>query len=740
MLDRPAGTTEALTTAPRERPQGRAPTDPADAAALNAAAVLGTLRRRKSTFLASLLLCPLLAYVAIAQFTPRYTATGTLLYDPSEYKLQELQSILRTDPITDAVMASQAEVLRGITVIEQVVSRLNLQTDPEFNASLRPLPWPKRMLFVVWDTLFRPPTAPSDEPPGPRLNPARNDTLSAVQTALSVTPVKASHVLEVSFTAENPVIAAAAVNDAMDAYIRSRIAAKYHAVDRARELLEQRRRELREDVRKQEDEIAAYRARNGLIEGMHAHLDSEAISLQTESLARARNALAEAEGRLDAASGRAGAAAQAAIAPSVVQLRARQDQLSAELQSMLGRLGPGHPEVRAVHAQLADVERAIAAEISRVVAATEADVRSDRERVNALQRDMNEQQSQIAHDAQAQVPLNAMLRNAEASRGLLQSVLDRIQQTAQQPLIEAADAHEISEALIPDRPSFPPTIPWMSAAIAFGAVLGLLLVYVRELADSTFHSSDDVRTVLGLPCLALIPRMSRRALNGIAVEDYAARKPRSALAEQLRALRAGLWLWPDRPRTVAITAAQQKEGKSTVTRALGRLAAMNGERVIVLDCDFRHPGSGDERAGLVDCLREHANLADVIRKDASTGMDILPSGQGEANALGLLSSITMTQLLQTLRQDYDLVLLDTPPAEAITDARIVASLADATLFCVRWRGTSRHVALHALELLEEAHATVVGVALTQVDVNVHVRSGYADAEVYHPRYGGYFRE
>ena len=121
-------------------------------------------------------------------------------------------------------------------------------------------------------------------------------------------------------------------------------------------------------------------------------------------------------------------------------------------------------------------------------------------------------------------------------------------------------------------------------------------------------------------------------------------------------------------------------------------------------------------------------------------MDYHRRRQGETNALGLLMSATMAQLLQTLRQDYDLVLLDTPPAEAITDARIVAGLADATLLCVRWRRTSRNVALHALELLEEAHANVVGAALTQVDVNVHVRSGYADAEVYHPRYGGYFRE
>jgi capsular exopolysaccharide synthesis family protein len=334
-----------------------------------------------------------------------------------------------------------------------------------------------------------------------------------------------------------------------------------------------------------------------------------------------------------------------------------------------------------------------------------------------------------------------MLRNAEASRGLLQAVLERIQQTAQQPSVEAPDAHEISLALVPGRPSFPRTGPLMAAASAFGVLLGLLLVYVRELADGTFHSGDDIRSVLGLRCLALIPRIPRRALNGDAVAEYAVRKPNSVLAEQLRALRAGLSLWPDRPRIVAVTAARQKEGKTTVTQALGRLAAINGERVIILDCDMRKPSVGRHaEPGLVDYLRERADLAAVVRTDPKTGMHFIPSGKSEANALGLLMSANMARLLQTLRQNYDLVLLDTPPAEAITDARIVAGLAEATLFCVRWRGTSRQVALHALELLEEAHATVVGVALTQVDVNVHVRSGHADAEAYHPRYAGYFRE
>jgi capsular exopolysaccharide synthesis family protein len=401
--------------------------------------------------------------------------------------------------------------------------------------------------------------------------------------------------------------------------------------------------------------------------------------------------------------------------------------------------------VQSTRIQLAEADRGIAAEIARVVASTEADVRGDRDRVAALEQNLRDVQAQLERDSQAQVPLNALQRDSEASRGLLQSVLDRMQQTAQQSAIEAPDAHEISLALPPQKPSFPRTGPLMAAAGAFGILFGLLLVYLFELADSTFRSGDDIRTMLGLPCLALIPRVPPRVLGGMTIEEYAARKPLSPFAEQLRALRAGLSLSPDRPRIIAITAARPREGKTTVTSALGQLAAMNGEKVIVVNCDIRQSSFGkpvqdEAQPGLVEFLQGQAALADIIRKDTAGGMDSIPSGKGEANTLGLLMSATMARLLQTLRQDYDLVLLDAPPAQAVTDARIVAGLADATLLCVRWRDTPRDKVLHAIELLEEAHANVVGAALTQVDVSIHVRSGYADAEVYRPRYGGYFQE
>jgi uncharacterized protein involved in exopolysaccharide biosynthesis len=245
-----------------------------DSAAPNGAAILAIFRRRMLVLLMSAVLVPLVTYIAIGRITPLYTASGTLLYDPSEYKLRELQSILRVDPITDAVMTTQAEVLRGMPVIEQVATRLNLHDNPEFNASLQPPPWWRRALRWFGST----PLAQHDIR-GPQLDPVRNATLATVRAALAVTPVKSSHVLDVSFTAQDPVLAAAAVNDAMDIYVKSQLGAKFGAVAKARDWLERRSAELRAEVRRQEDAIAQYRAQKGLIEGMHGRLEGEQISL-----------------------------------------------------------------------------------------------------------------------------------------------------------------------------------------------------------------------------------------------------------------------------------------------------------------------------------------------------------------------------------------------------------------------------------------------------------------------------
>jgi polysaccharide biosynthesis transport protein len=211
----------------------------------------------------------------------------------------------------------------------------------------------------------------------------------------------------------------------------------------------------------------------------------------------------------------------------------------------------------------------------------------------------------------------------------------------------------------------------------------------------------------------------------------------------VRALRAGLSLDIDHPQIVTITAARPAEGKSLLTLALGRSAQLGGERVLVIECDlrqgaFQHRLGGRPVPGLTDVLRGELEWRAALQDDPLTGMKFIAGGKRGDDVLGLFLSDQIRQILAEARDDYDLILLDAPPVEAMPEARVTATLADATLLCVRWRSTQIKTLNHALELLHDAHAKIIGTVLTRVDPRVHVRSGYADAGVYHRRYKAYF--
>lgn len=737
MLDKTAAPAEAPA---RPRPYSADP----GAVQLPGLPALGdVIRRRKWPLIFCAVLLPAVAMLALSRTTPLYSATGTLIFEPGRFRAQELQSILQTDPTTEQIMASQAEVLRGLRLIEPMAQRLDLFSNPEFNASLRPPPMLARMRDYL--PLLAKEAAAPEEPVGPSTRTSRNAVLLAAQRATTVRAMGTSHVLEVSFTASNPVLAAAAVNGLMDIYIKGQLAAKFSAVDKARNWLERRATELRTEVRSQEDRIAVYRAEHGLVQGVHAETDVEAITQLTENLAKARAELAAAEGKLNAARHHTGNGGEAEIAPSVVHLREQSSDLDAQLTAMTTQLGPSHPRVIELRRQIALVKSQEGAEMARVVSATEAELRAARERVAALEQDVAAAQARVERSAAAQIPLNAMQRDADASRALLASVLQRLQETAERAAVETPDAHEVSLALPPSSPSYPRTFPILAGAAAAGVLLGCFLIYLLELMDTTLASGDDVRMALGIKCFGLVPEVGRRRRGRIRIEDYGALRPLGGFAEQIRALRAGLWVGATRPRTVAVTASRPGDGKTTIAMNLARTAALCGEKVLLLDCDVRMRGVAqlfgvETEPGLTELLTGEAELQAVIRRDPLTPMSYIPAGAVGIAAAGLFMSEAMMRLLQKLRDSYDLVLLDAPPAVAIADTRLIAQVAEATLFCARWRRTKREVARNAIEWLEEAQASVVGVVMTRVDARVHERSGYADAQACGPRLSGYFQD
>jgi capsular exopolysaccharide synthesis family protein len=245
----------------------------------------------------------------------------------------------------------------------------------------------------------------------------------------------------------------------------------------------------------------------------------------------------------------------------------------------------------------------------------------------------------------------------------------------------------------------------------------------------------------GVPSLGVVPYLRAGQRDGKATHQIAAEQPNSAFGEAIRTLRTAILLSNvDRPpRSVMVTSAIPGEGKTSTTLAVGCLAAKSGQKVIIVDCDFRHPSVHEELgypngAGLADYLVGRASLNDIIEVEPRYGLRFITAGASVPNPPDLLGSPKMRDLIQKLSEMFDLVLLDTPPLLIVSDSLVLARMVDKAVFIVRWVKTKRKSALLGIKQLIDANADVAGVILSQVDIR---RQSQYDADGYY-RYHHYY--
>ncbi len=682
-------------------------------------------RRRWKMILILTLVLPALTMLALSRMPPHYTATGILLYDPAD-------SAPPGDPLNpdvdaldqDAAAASQGAIITSLPAASSLAARLRLSALPEFNPALRPPPLLIRLAARLRD--FKP--APSS-----------GQVALTAQKALGVNMLSGSRVLAVSFTSLNPALAAAGANLAMQIYLQHERSQSFDDLADAQGWLEGNALQLQTQLDRTETALAEARAAAGIVPGAQASLTTETASRITASLVDAQARLAMAQARLISAASGDAAAANAAIAPSLQPLRKEQADITAQVQSLEDEFGADYPDLVTARTSLAAINAAIGAETSRELQAAQAEVAADQAQVAALSAAlrMTRDESQ-AQDVES-TPIRALEQRANAEKSMLNSVTLQANQLAQRAALTKPDARLLSEAPQPEQPSSPHRLLLLGAATVLGFCSGLLLAGLADALDTSFRSGGDLRLELGLACLALVPEVK-------APRDAPLTTPFSVFSEQMRALRMELLLrrQGDAPRVVAITAARPAEGKTTLTVALGRAMAGSGMRVLAIDGDIRQP-SFDAiffamgAAGLTDHLAGLSSLEEIILRDRRSSLQVIAAGTQGKDALSLFLSPRFPAMLNELRDRYDIVLLDVPPAFALAEARVLARVADTALLCIRWAKTPRRVVRAAVTLLQDAGVDIIGAALTRVDAARHGRSGFADAEIYQPRYGGYFR-
>jgi len=274
--------------------------------------------------------------------------------------------------------------------------------------------------------------------------------------------------------------------------------------------------------------------------------------------------------------------------------------------------------------------------------------------------------------------------------------------------------------------------------------VSVILVFLLERLQNTFRSTEDLETETGSPVLGIVPSVSN-LLGRDVVARWITEKPTSSAAEAIRNLQTSIRLSDvdNPPKIVSVSSSTPGEGKSTLAVWLAQLTAMSGKKVLLIDCDLRKPSVHrslkiSNEYTIIDVLSEACRTADAVQKDDETGLFIITAKDAGGNALDLLSSKQMIDLLKGLREQFDLIVLDAPPILAVADARVIGRLADKVVYVVRWNETPKGLVRTGLKVALEAGIDLAGVVMTQVNTKKHAYYGYHDYGYYYGKYKGYY--
>ncbi len=707
--------------------------------------------RRMRLYGAVALLVFLISVLMLLQATPMYTATASVMLDPRREQVTDIEEVLSGLPPDSSVIDTEVEVLKSRQLAERVVEALKLDEDPEFNGALRE-PSGRAAAVAAVKGLFASatPAAVAESPAA--IQRRRDGIVDGVLGRLAVSRTGLTYIIRISFQSERPGRAAEIANKYAELYLLEQMEAKFDATNQATQWLNSRLDELRQQVLQNEAAVQQYKIDNNLLSASGTNLTEQEISSYNVTLAQARAQLAEDEARLRTAQeqlarGSSGDdVGEALTSPVVQQLRQQRAQVSANVADLQGRYGERHPEMLKATRQLSDIDTQIQQEIQRIISNLQARVQVSRQRAAATSGSLGGARGALASNNRAMVRLNELQRNADASRTVYESYLNRYKETSSQQGIGQSDARIVSKAKIPTAQSSPNVSRslFLGLILALGAGAGA--VVLAETLDSGLTTAEDIERRLDTSYLGAIPSLASVADNtSVAPIDHVVEKPLSAFSEAFRNLRASILYsrLGERVQVVAITSALPGEGKTTTSICLGRVAALQGSRVIVVDCDLRRQTVNrllreEPAVGLLEALSGEATLQQAISVDAETGAHFLPLAKSAFTPKDIFGSAAMDRLLGELRARYDLVILDTAPVLAVADTRMLGPKADTVVCLVRWRKTPQHAVEAAFRMLTGTGAHLGGVALTQMDMNAQARYGYGDPGYYYAEYKKYY--
>jgi succinoglycan biosynthesis transport protein ExoP len=679
---------------------------------------------RKHQWLILTFLLTVLTVVTIASFKtkPIYEAAARVEVDKESQSMQPFQNENSYDEYTDMdnYLETQTKILESETLALQTIKSLDLERYPEFGGSSK---------------------SPAIGSSSAALR--RPAILGAFLGSLSVKRVPNSRLIEVSFAAQNPQLAARVVNTHLQNYIEQNFRSKYDATTQASNWLSSELEELRIKVEKSEDARLAYERKNQIWQiDEKQNITTEKLADLSKTVTDAQTELAKKEALYRMAiSGNVDALPAAQDNAVIQDLLKRKSDLDQSYADAVNQYGPNYPKVQRLVEQQKQVDADLAKARKTMVETITQDYNTARNHVALLQEALNKQKAEANDMAEKLVQYHILEHDAESNKQLYDGLLQKLKEATLTAGLRSSNIRIVDPALVPTTPSRPRKARNILLAFLVGLVGGIGLAIFREYLDNTVKSPDDIETLTGLPSLAVVPSLP--SLNGSSgglsrfmkeptpaaprprVELLSYVQPKSQISEAFRALRTSLLLSQAEhpPQVILVTSALPREGKTTAAVNLAVTLAQLGDRTLVMDSDLRKPGvrralnlTGGKESGLSSYLAGVCSLDEItIPHPAISNLMALTTGPVPPSPADLLSSHRMSEAILELRRRFKFIVIDSPPVMAATDAVILSALTDGVLLVVRSGTTPKEAFTRARDLLSAVKCRLLGVVLNAVD-------------------------
>ena len=670
--------------------------------------------------------------------TPMYQATTKVLIEKSAPSTTMMMNYYYF-PYDPDFSGTQIELIKSFAVAQRVVRTLS--PDRTFDSHLKDNEKGGNIIsgtFKWFSELFSVTShlaGTSDRKKGEGENRGSEDDMTLlkmdrlakmIRSSIVVTPVKNSKLVNISYLSPNPEIASLVVNAVAKAYTEEILDMKMNASRNSMRWLTEKAEEERIKLDNSEKTLQEYMKSKDIVTlENRLTMVPEKLSEVATKIAVAGTKRKEIESLYskvkDFSQNPSGAETISAIVsdPVIQSLRAQIMKAEQNISELSKKFGQKHPSMITAQEDLKGLKERKDQEIRRVIEAIKNEYELAKATEENLQRLASQTKSETLNLNEKFIQYGALKREVETNRQVFDIIIKKLKEQGVTQDVQTVDVWVVEKAEVPKHPAKPRKALNILLGLIIGLFGGVGLAFFLEYLDNTIKSPEDVEKKLGRAVLGIVPFQKS---GDILIDDSLLKDTHSPFSESYKVIRTAILLSSANrpPKNILITSTSPEEGKTVTAVNLAMTIAQSERSVLLIDCDLRKPRIHkifglDNTKGLSTFLAGVSDY-DIIAKDSSGKLSIIPAGPIPPNPSELLDSGKMHELLALINEKFDVIIWDSPPLLTVVDSLILSKALDGTIIVAKAAETTFVRTDRGLKALDDMESHCLGIVINALDI------------------------